>query len=72
MMLNAGRTFNTFLFDMDGVVVDSMPAHAGSWREIFREFGLTLQDIDIFKREGMAGLDSIAEIFLEKNSVVPA
>lgn len=71
-MQNAGRTFNTFLFDMDGVVVDSMPAHADSWRMIFQEFGLTLEDVDIFKREGMAGLDSIAEIFLEKNSVVPA
>ena len=72
LMLNAGKTFNTFLFDMDGVVVDSMPAHAGSWKKIFYEFGLTLEDVDIFKREGMAGLDSIAEIFLEKNSVVPA
>ena len=65
------KKYSTFLFDMDGVVVDSMPSHADSWKEIFREYGLTLNDEDIFRREGMAGIDSIAEIFSEKNCQVP-
>lgn len=65
------KKYNTFLFDMDGVVVDSMWYHALSWKEIFTEFGLTLNDEDIYKREGMAGLDSIAEIFSEKKCPVP-
>ncbi len=70
-MRDACEEVQYILFDMDGVVVDSMPSHADIWKEIFREYGLTLNDEDIFRREGMAGIDSIAEIFSEKNCQVP-
>lgn len=54
------------LFDMDGVIMDSMPAHTLSWMKVFREEGLVLDRTDILKREGMSGTASIREIFAEK------
>ena len=61
------------LFDMDGVIVDSMRHHADGWRTVFREnCGIELSREDIFKREGMSGLSSIVDIFVEKGMAVPA
>lgn len=59
------------LFDMDGVVVDSMHAHAQCWIDVFKEHGVHLNKVDIFKREGMTGLESIADIFLDKGFAMP-
>lgn len=58
-------------FDMDGVVVDSMHAHAQCWIDVFREHGVRLDKLDIFKREGMTGLESIADIFIDKGFAMP-
>ena len=59
------------LFDMDGVVVDSMKFHADAWIRVLGEYGIRLEDIDIFKREGMPGRESIEDICLEKGIPVP-
>jgi beta-phosphoglucomutase len=64
-------TVEAILFDMDGVVVDSMPSHADAWKRVLGEFGLELDDLDIFRREGMTGRQSVADIFLEKKRPVP-
>ncbi len=66
------KRYSAVLFDMDGVIVDSMPCHAGAWIEVFKEHGLVLTTEDIYKREGMSGLDSIKDIFVEKGYPVPA
>ena len=58
-------------FDMDGVVADSMHAHAQCWIDVFKEHGVHLDKTDIFKREGMTGLESIADIFFDKGFVMP-
>jgi len=57
---------SAILFDMDGVIVDSMPHHARAWRTVLGKHGLTLQDEDIFRREGMTGSSSVIDIFREK------
>ncbi|HOT45305.1 MAG TPA: HAD family phosphatase [Spirochaetota bacterium] len=64
-------TIDAILFDMDGVVVDSMPSHADAWKRVLGEFGLELDDIDIFRREGMSGRQSVEDIFIEKERPVP-
>ncbi len=64
-------TVEAILFDMDGVIVDSMPSHADTWKRVLGEFGLELDDIDIFRREGMSGKQSVEDIFLEKGHTVP-
>ena len=40
------------IFDMDGVLVDSMPFHAAAWKKAFLEMGMEIQDEDIYAIEG--------------------
>lgn len=40
------------IFDMDGVLVDSMPFHAAAWKKAFIEMGMEIQDQDIYAIEG--------------------
>ncbi|MFH1202052.1 MAG: HAD family phosphatase [Candidatus Omnitrophota bacterium] len=40
------------LFDMDGVVVDSMPYHFISWYEALRPYGVRASCFEIYQREG--------------------
>lgn len=54
------------LLDMDGVVVDGMPFHLQAWKEAFSAVGIEVTDIDIYKREGMDGLETVREISEEK------
>ncbi len=67
------KRYRAVLFDMDGIVADSMDYHAEGWRQVLREYcGLELTREDIFKREGMSGLESIVDIFEEKGVPVPS
>lgn len=40
------------IFDMDGVLVDSMPFHAAAWKKAFLDMGMEIQDKDIYAIEG--------------------
>lgn len=56
--------FGTFapkvvLFDMDGVLYDSMPSHARAWQEAMAEFGIHFTEEDSYATEGMRGVDTI-------------
>lgn len=42
-----------FLFDVDGVLFDSMPQHARSWLAAFREKGVSVSAKDVYLCEGM-------------------
>lgn len=54
------------LLDMDGVVVDGMPFHLRAWKEAFSAVGIEVSDIDIYRREGMDGLETVQETSREK------
>ena len=43
------------LFDMDGVLFDSMPNHANSWAKVCTEFGLTITAQEAYMHEGRTG-----------------
>lgn len=52
--------FSTFtpkavLFDMDGVLFDSMPNHARSWAKVCTEFGLNMTEQEAYMHEGRTG-----------------
>lgn len=47
------------LFDMDGVLFDSMPNHAKSWSKVCKEFGLDLEPVEVFMNEGRTGASTI-------------
>lgn len=48
------------IFDMDGVLYDSMPAHAKSWQQTFEEFNYkTTTPSEFFLHEGRLGTSTI-------------
>ncbi len=49
------KKINTVIFDMDGVVVDSMPYHIKSWKEALSTIDLAVSDLEIYLMEGMTG-----------------
>lgn len=62
------RNFEEFnlksvIFDMDGVLYDSMPAHDKSWQETFDELNLKHQPNEFYMQEGRLGKSTINDIF---------
>ncbi|MDB5860046.1 MAG: HAD-superfamily hydrolase subfamily variant 3 [Ramlibacter sp.] len=52
------------VFDMDGTMVDSMPAHARSWGEFTRRHGITMPIAEVLRRTtGRNGVECIRELF---------
>lgn len=47
------------LFDMDGVLYDSMPLHAIAWVESMKQFGIHMTSADAYATEGARGIDTI-------------
>lgn len=65
---NSGRTQNNgikasclkaVLFDMDGVLFDSMPRHARAWVKVCRLHGMNISDADPYYHEGRTGDDTV-------------
>lgn len=52
------------LFDMDGVLYDSMPNHAIAWQESMARFGLQMTAADAYATEGARGVDTIRRMVL--------
>ena len=47
------------LFDMDGVLYDSMPHHAIAWQEAMARFGINMTAHDSYATEGARGFDTV-------------
>lgn len=47
------------LFDMDGVLYDSMPNHAVAWKKSMEKFGIHMTEADAYATEGARGVDTI-------------
>lgn len=47
------------LFDMDGVIYDSMPNHDVSWHQSMKDFGLDMPYEGAYQYEGMRGVETI-------------
>lgn len=54
------------LFDMDGVLYDSMPNHAYSWHNSMREFDIDMSEADAYRYEGMRGVETIKKMVWEQ------
>ena len=50
------------LFDMDGVIFNSMPNHAVSWHESMAQFGLDMSAEEAYRCEGMRGVETIKQL----------
>lgn len=51
------------IFDMDGVITNTMPTHFRIWKQIFKEEGIHVTRLDIYQREGQRGIESLKELF---------
>ena len=52
-------------FDMDGVLFDSMPAHAAAWVKALSELNLPFTEHDVYMNEGRTGYATINNVFKE-------
>ncbi|WP_321428603.1 HAD family phosphatase [uncultured Methanolobus sp.] len=64
---NGDDLLKAVIFDMDGVLVDSMSDHAEAVQHIFDEIGVEMDKQDIFEREGERTVD-IMRFLLQKGS----
>jgi beta-phosphoglucomutase-like phosphatase (HAD superfamily) len=55
---------------MDGVITDTMPYHFRAWKSVFASEGIRASHEDIYKREGQKGIDSVRELFAEKEKFI--
>jgi beta-phosphoglucomutase len=58
--------YRAVLFDMDGVITDTMPIHLKAWQEAFRPCGISIDKMDVYLREGMQPRAMAQEIAREK------
>ena len=58
------------LFDMDGVLYDSMPNHAQSWTEVMRANGFRMTEEEAYMHEGRKGDETIDLISQREGKMV--
>ena len=58
------------LFDMDGVIVDSMPYHFLAWYEALRPYGVRVSCFEVYSREGERWDKSLSD-FLRMGGIKP-
>lgn len=63
MILQKQDNIKAFIFDMDGVITDTMPYHYKSWKQVLSEEGICISKYDVYSREGQKGITAIREIF---------
>lgn len=54
------------LFDMDGVLYNSMPNHAVAWQQSMASFGIHMTEADAYATEGARGIDTIRNMVLKQ------
>jgi beta-phosphoglucomutase len=52
-----------FIFDLDGVIIDSMPFHYEAWKESFRSFDISISRDEVYRREGQKREITAKEIY---------
>lgn len=57
-------------FDLDGVILDSMPYHAKAWIEATKEYGVEFSVEDVYENEGSIEFSLIAELFKKKGKEI--
>lgn len=55
------------LFDMDGVITNTMPDHFKAWKKVLAQAGIKVSYLDIYAREGQKGIESVKELFQKYN-----
>lgn len=53
------------IFDMDGVITNTMPDHFRAWHSIFHKWGMPVSQFEIYRREGQQGMQTLRELSAE-------
>ncbi|MCX5695667.1 MAG: HAD family phosphatase [Candidatus Omnitrophica bacterium] len=53
------------IFDMDGVIIDSMPYHFLAWYEALRPYGVRVSCFDVYSKEGEKWNDTLKDLFIQ-------
>lgn len=53
----------SIIFDMDGVITNTMPDHYLAWKMTLHKEGIPVTYLDVYSREGQRGLQSVKEFF---------
>jgi beta-phosphoglucomutase len=59
--------FKAVFFDMDGIIVDSMPYHFISWFEVLRKYDVHLSPMLVFQMEGAKWVEIVNPAFIQSN-----
>ena len=57
------KKIKAVLFDMDGVLFNSMPYHSEAWHNVMKSHGLTLSREEAYMHEGRTGAATINIVF---------
>ena len=60
---------SAILFDMDGVLYDSMPNHSKAWSLAMEKYGMHMTWHDVYLNEGATGHDTIVRISLRDRGI---
>ncbi|QZE13960.1 HAD family phosphatase [Halosquirtibacter laminarini] len=60
------------LFDMDGVLLDSMPYHEKAWCQLFRDEGVPFSREEAYLNEGRTGYNTIETIIVKATGNKPS
>jgi beta-phosphoglucomutase len=62
------KSLKAVLFDMDGIIVDSMPYHFISWFEVLRQYNVRINPMIIFEMEG-AKWDKVIKLAFKQSDI---
>lgn len=68
--MNNLNLLEAVIFDMDGVLIDTMPYHARAWQMAFQSAGLEISPQEVYEREGESGPEAV-EFFFRKRGLDP-
>ncbi|MDK2892942.1 HAD family phosphatase [Methanohalophilus sp.] len=63
--------YKALIFDMDGILIDSMPSHVSILSEVFAEVGVSIDPEIIYEMEGAKTIDIVYKL-LEKAGIDPS
>lgn len=60
------------IFDLDGVIIDSMPIYYEAWREAFKEVGVNINENEVYQREGEKAEITAREVYKKFKNEEPS
>jgi beta-phosphoglucomutase len=62
------KRYKAVLFDLDGVITDTMSMHYEAYRQAFEKYGIHVTPLEIYKTEGMPSMETGRAIVREKGA----